>query len=147
MTELTALHPPLIAAGLAAILIVMQMGLMAQTGLARGRRKVVLGVADDREIERLARRHGNLAENAALLIAGIALAEMLGAPAAAVQAAAGIALAARVIHALAFSSFDGSHGDSGLNSGAIVMRIVGSSGTGLAGFIAAGAIIWTLAQG
>ena len=93
MTDLTALHPPMIAAGLAAVLTVLQMGFMAQTGLARGRRNVVLGLGEDREIQRLARRHGNLAENAALLVAGIALAEMIGAPTLLVQIAAGIALA------------------------------------------------------
>lgn len=147
MTDLTALHPPMIAAGLAAVLTVLQMGFMAQTGLARGRRNVVLGLGEDREIQRLARRHGNLAENAALLVAGIALAEMIGAPTLLVQIAAGIALGARLLHALAFSSFNGSHGDAGLKSASIAMRVAGSSGTGIAGLLTAGGIAWTLAQG
>lgn len=112
----------------AAILVVLQMGLMLSVGMHRANVKVGVGYGEDEHLHRKIRRHGNLAENAALFLTALALAEIAGAPMGYVALVAGLFLAARTSHALAFTSTSGSHSP----QGSVIfpaMRIFGAFGT------------------
>ena len=123
---------PLITALVAATIIILQQLLMLTVGLHRAQAGIGVGVGDDQNLERKVRRHGNLAENSALFIATLALAEMLGAPQAIVMGFGAAFVGARVFHALGMGSLSGSHLADG---GAIfrTMRALGAFGTLLSG--------------
>ena len=66
------------SAWLAAYLLVLQMFLMMTVGMYRTKKQQGVGFqADDLTLERLIRRHGNLAENAGIFIASITLLEIV----------------------------------------------------------------------
>ncbi len=123
---------PVITATLAAFLIILQQGLMLSAGLHRAKAGVGVGLSDDPNLERKIRRHGNLAENSGILLIGLGLVEMYGAPFGAVVTFAIIFAVARVGHAIAFSSLTGSHGGDGSKL-FVAMRAVGATGTALGG--------------
>lgn len=127
---------PIIAAFTGAILIILQALLMVMVGLHRVKSGVNLGVGDDLALERKIRRHGNLAENAGLFVAVLALAEMTVVPNDVVRVIAIIFIVARLLHAIALSSVAGSHGG---DSGKIFVaaRGLGAFGT-LGSFLALG---------
>ena len=101
---------PIIAAVAGAVLITMQAILMILVGIHRIRHQVNLGSGDDPALERKIRRHGNLAENAALFIVVLALAEMTVVPNAVVEIIAIVFIVGRILHAIALSTVAGSHG-------------------------------------
>ena len=101
---------PIIAAVAGAVLITMQAILMILVGIHRIRHQVNLGSGDDPTLERKIRRHGNLAENAALFIVVLALAEMTVVPNAVVEIIAIVFIVGRILHAIALSTVAGSHG-------------------------------------
>lgn len=102
--------PPIIAAVAGAVLIILQAILMILVGVHRIRNRVNLGTGDDPALERKVRRHGNLAENAALFIVVLALAEMTVVPNEVVRIIALIFILGRILHAIALSTIAGSHG-------------------------------------
>ena len=116
---------PIIAAATAAMLAILQALLMIAVGLHRIRNRVALGTGDDPALERKIRRHGNLAENAALFIVVLALAEMTVVPDDLVRIIAIVFILGRILHALALSTVAGSHGSA---TGRIypIMRAVGA---------------------
>jgi uncharacterized membrane protein YecN with MAPEG domain len=71
--------PPYVSAITAGILIIIQMALMYSVVRTRWRVRQSLGDGGKQEILLTIRRHGNLAENAAIFIAGFALLELMGA--------------------------------------------------------------------
>ncbi|MEM9062627.1 MAG: MAPEG family protein [Pseudomonadota bacterium] len=97
----------------AAVLIALQMGLMLSVGLHRAVVKIGVGHGEDEALHRKIRRHANLAENSALFLVALALAEIAGASLTYVGIVAAIFVAARVSHALAFTSSTGSHAPDG----------------------------------
>jgi uncharacterized membrane protein YecN with MAPEG domain len=97
------LTPPLISALTAGILIVMQMGLALAVALARRRNRQSLGDGGNKEVLQAIRRHGNLAENAALFIAGFTLMEMLGGSRTELQILCAVFVLARISHAMGLS--------------------------------------------
>lgn len=101
---------PIIAAAAGAIVIILQAILMILVGWHRIRNRVGLGTGDDPALERKIRRHGNLAENAALFIVVLALAEMTVVPNDVVRIIAIIFILGRIFHAIALSTVSGSHG-------------------------------------
>ena len=101
---------PIIAAVAGAILIILQAILMILVGLHRMRNRVALGTGDDPALERKIRRHGNLAENAALFLVVLALAEMTVVPDDVVRVIAIVFILGRILHAIALSTVAGSHG-------------------------------------
>lgn len=101
---------PLIAAVAGAVLIILQAILMILVGMHRIKNRVNLGTGDDLALERKIRRHGNLAENAALFIAVLALAEMTVVPNNVVRIIAIVFIVGRILHAIALSTVAGSHG-------------------------------------
>jgi uncharacterized membrane protein YecN with MAPEG domain len=101
---------PIIAAVAGAVLIILQAILMILVGMHRIRNRINLGMGDDPALERKIRRHGNLAENAALFIVVLALAEMTVVPNDVVQIIALVFIVGRILHAIALSTVAGSQG-------------------------------------
>lgn len=112
----------------AAFLVVMQMGLMLSVGMHRASAKIGVGHGEDEDLHRKIRRHANLAENAALFLVALALAELSGAATFYVTVLAIVFVLARTSHAMAFTSSSGSHSP----QGRVVfpmMRLFGAFGT------------------
>ncbi len=101
---------PIIAAAAGAILVILQALLMIAVGLHRIRNRIALGTGEDAALERKIRRHGNLAENAALFIVVLALAEMTVVPDDMIRIIAIVFILGRILHAIALSTVAGSHG-------------------------------------
>lgn len=120
---------PIVSAIVAAVLIILQQVLMITVGLHRAKAGIGVGVGSDVNLERKVRRHGNLAENSALFIATLALAELCGVSNAIVAGFGIIFVVARLSHALGFASLAGSHvGEKG-SKAFPVMRAAGAFGT------------------
>ncbi len=101
---------PIISAALAGVLLILQQVLMLSAGTVRARTGQGVGINGDVELERKVRRHGNLAENAAIFLIGLTLLELLIGSGLTVEIFALVFLAARLSHALGFSTLRGSHG-------------------------------------
>lgn len=127
------LNAPLYAALLGGVLIVLQALLMLSAGGYRGRNRKAVGVEGDVTLERLVRRHGNLAENAAIFIVVLGLYEILVGSTPLVSGLALVFLIARLSHAVAFSSAAGSHLQGADGGGRIflLLRMFGAGFTAL----------------
>jgi uncharacterized membrane protein YecN with MAPEG domain len=97
------LTPPLISALTAGILIVMQMALAFAVALARRRNRQSLGDGGNKDVLQAIRRHGNLAENAALFIAGFTLMELLGGNRIELEILCAVFVLGRISHAIGLS--------------------------------------------
>ena len=126
---------PTIAAFVGAILIIAQMVLMMITGTHRGKVSIGVGIGDDKNLERKMRRHGNLAENAAIFLVVLGFAEMLSGGTMVTTTLGITFLIARISHAVAFSSLSGSHGQENGAKIFVLCRMLGALGTGLCGII------------
>ena len=124
---------PYTAAAVGAILIILQQILMMNTGAYRGKVQIGVGFGDDRDLERKIRRHGNLAENAAIFVIVLALAEgVLGGGA--IVTGFGVAFViARICHAIAFTSLAGSHDKSEGSRIFLWLRASGAVASGVSG--------------
>lgn len=120
---------PVISALVAATLIVLQQALMITVGLHRAKAGIGVGNGNDIHLERKVRRHGNLAENSALFVATLALAELCGAPTLAVIGFGIVFVLARFGHALGFSALSGSHVGQKGSKLFPAMRAIGAFGT------------------
>lgn len=132
-----------VAAQTAGVLLILQIGLMLSAGLHRLRAGVPLGLSGDRHLERKVRRHGNLAENAALFVIALALLEGLQPHSIWVAGSAIAFVIARLSHAAAFSSLVGSHGAEG-SAVFVALRAIGAFGTALSGLSVAVGLLWSL---
>ncbi|VAW02726.1 hypothetical protein MNBD_ALPHA04-2188 [hydrothermal vent metagenome] len=130
---------PIYAAATGAIMIILQGLLMVTVGAYRARSGINLGIGDDPVLERKIRRHGNLAENAALFVVVLALAEMTIVPNHIVKILAIIFIVARFSHAIALSTEAGSQGSDG-GKFFVVARVIGVFGS-LISFLALGGYI------
>jgi uncharacterized membrane protein YecN with MAPEG domain len=118
-------NPPVITALAAAILIALQTVLMLMTaGQRRASRASLGGEAGAPALQRAVRRHGNLAENAAIFLVGLALAEMLSAGRIQIEVLAAVFVLSRLSHAIGLSF------ENTVNP----WRIGGVVGTAFAGF-------------
>ncbi|MEM9091030.1 MAG: MAPEG family protein [Cyanobacteria bacterium P01_F01_bin.53] len=124
---------PVVSATVAAVMIILQQVLMVMVGLHRAKVGIGVGVGNDNQLERKVRRHGNLAENSALFIATLALAELLGASRIVVMGFGIAFVVARISHAIAFSSLAGSHVGAKGSKVFPTMRAIGAFGTLLSG--------------
>ena len=124
---------PYVAASLGAFLLFLQQFLMLSVGLHRTKTKVGIGVGDDAELERKVRRHGNLAENAGIFLAVLALMEVSGLASGAVFWFAIVFAAARIAHAVGFTHQDGSHANLEGNKFFLATRVIGATLTGWTG--------------
>ena len=124
---------PYVAALVGAVLIIMQQVFMMITGTYRGKVEIGVGFGEDKELERKIRRHGNLAENAAIFLVVLSFAEILSGGGL-VTTIIGIAFpVSRISHAIAFSSLSGSHGQENGARIFVLCRVLGALGTGLSG--------------
>jgi uncharacterized membrane protein YecN with MAPEG domain len=98
-----SLTPPLISALTAGILIIMQLVLMVGVILARRSNQQSLGDGGKSNVLRAIRRHGNLAENAALFVAGFTLLEMLGGNRTSLELLCAAFVVGRISHAIGLS--------------------------------------------
>ena len=120
--------PPIYAALLGGVLLCLQIILMLTVGTYRSGSGKGAGVAEDMTLERLVRRHGNLAENAAIFVTVLALYELLFGQTW-IALIVGLAFfLARSLHAFAFTSNSGSHlvGARGAGKKFILMRVSGA---------------------
>ena len=99
---------PIYTAALAGFLIILQVALQLSVGLYRTKTMKGTGVGDDLVLERLVRRHGNLAENSGLFVAAIALLELLVGQTQTVFYLCVAYAIARMLHAVGFSNQTGS---------------------------------------
>ncbi len=130
---------PIISAYAGGLLIILQGILMVLTGLHRGKAGINLGTGGDPVMERKIRRHGNLAENAGLFVAVLAIAEMTVVPSSTIMIIAIGFLVARFSHAIALSTEAGSQGAEG-GKIFVLARIIGAFGT-LLSFLALGGFL------
>lgn len=94
---------PVVSAFTAGILIIMQVLLMLGVVVARRRNRQSLGDGGHPELISAMRRHGNLAENAALFIAGFTLFELIGGNRTALIIMCAAFVLARISHAVGLS--------------------------------------------
>lgn len=136
---------PVVSAFIATIAIILQQSLMVAVGIHRTRTRVGVGIGNDATLERKVRRHGNLAENAALFIATLALAELCGVSKLLVGIFGSIFILSRIFHVLGFSSLAGSHLAEG-SKAFLAMRAIGAFGTFLTGIALGFYLMFVLAQ-
>lgn len=97
------MQPPIISALTAGILIILQTAFMFAAANQRRQHGPSIGEAQDANALRASRRHGNLAENAAIFVASVALLEMLGGGKLWVEVLCGLFLLARLSHGFGLS--------------------------------------------
>lgn len=134
---------PTITALTGAVLLALQQGLMLNTGFHRVSSGVAVGITDDRHLERKMRRHGNLAENAAIFVVVLGLLELLTGTTVVVKVFGIAFVSARVMHALGFSSLVGSHLEEGSKI-FVVLRSTGATLSALIGFCLSGYLIFLI---
>ncbi len=117
------LNPPVISALTAGILITLQMLFMFTAANLRRVHGPSVGEMTEPSALRAVRRHGNLAENAAIFIASVSLLELLGGGRLWVEIICGVFLLARLLHAFGLSQQNPSN----------MFRIAGVILTALAG--------------
>lgn len=124
------LNQPIYAALLGGALLTVQIILMLSVGMYRTSVKKGVGVDGDMKLERLVRRHGNLAENTAIFIVVLALYELLFGQTGLAFWTALLFAVARSMHIIGFSSNAGSHLADAESAGRIFV-IMRASGAGL----------------
>ena len=95
--------PPVVSALTAGVLIILQMALMLSVALARRNNRQSLGEGGNSELLRAIRRHGNLAENAGIFIAGFTLLELLGVDRLRLEILCGAFVLGRISHVIGLS--------------------------------------------
>jgi len=110
---------PIITMELAVVLALLQAFLMFRVGNFRAKVDVPLGDGGNPALLRRIRAHGNLTENAAIVLLLLAFAEMAGAPVLVVMSFAGVFLISRLANAVALSR----------ESASLALRGVGALGT------------------
>lgn len=123
---------PAVSAATGGVLLILQMLLGFITSGARGRAGVWIGDGGDAALQRTARRHGNLAENAGLFLAGFTLLELSGRWPMLLLILCPTFLVLRLFHAVGLSRANTSN----------AARLVGGAGTYLAGLVLGGALVW-----
>jgi uncharacterized protein len=127
--------PPIISALTAGILIILQSAFMFAAANQRRQHGPSVGEATDANALRASRRHGNLAENAAIFIACVALLELLGGGKLWVEILCGVFLVARLLHGLGFS----------MRNTTNAFRVTGVILTAIAGVAVGIRLIWVAA--
>ena len=112
-------------------ILILQMVLGFAVSAARNRTGLWVGTGDDLELLRGVRRHGNLAENSGVFIAGFMLLELAGRMPILVAALCTTFLVSRVLHIIGIS----------LTETRNLFRLVGSLATTLVGLITGGALL------
>lgn len=125
---------PIISGYAAAMIGLLQIGLMVTVGNARREVDISLGDGGNEALLMKIRRHGNLTENAPLFLILLGYLEVSGGPTLAVLSLASIFIVARLSHAYALSG-------PGKPTAA---RAIGALGTVLGIFGTSGTLVWHL---
>lgn len=125
---------PVVTALTAGVLAILQSLLMLAVGMKRLKYSQGVGDGGREDLARAVRRHGNLAENAAIFLVVLALLETSSVSRLFVMIVAGLFVLARISHAIAFSITTGPH----------PLRVVGASLTVLLTIVSGGYLIWTI---
>ena len=97
------LTPPIISALTGGILIILQSAFMFAAANQRRQHGPSIGQSEDANALRASRRHGNLAENAAIFVVCVALLEVLGGGKLWVEGLCGLFIIARLAHGFGLS--------------------------------------------
>ncbi len=103
------LNPPIFSAIVGGTMLTAQTLLMLTVGMYRTKAGKGVGVEGDMKLERLVRRHGNLAENAAIFTVVLALYELLFGATVLALSIGVVFVFARLLHVFGFASDSGSH--------------------------------------
>lgn len=123
---------PFITATTAGLLLILQILLAGMTSGARGATKNPIGDGGNEVMIRAVRRHGNLAENAGIFIAGLMLLELSKfSPPLLIGLCVAFVLA-RLVHAFGLSQVNTNN----------AFRVLGGAGTYLIGLALGGALTW-----
>jgi uncharacterized membrane protein YecN with MAPEG domain len=95
--------PPVVSALTAGVLMILQMALMMSVVVARRDNRQSLGDGGSNELLRAIRRHGNLAENTGIFMAGFVLLELLGAGRPRLEVLCGAFVLGRISHVIGLS--------------------------------------------
>ena len=142
----TVLNVPIYAATLGGCLLAGQGILAFNVGLYRTQVGKAAGVENDIELERRVRRHGNLAENAAIFVATLTLYELVLGQTGFALALAIVFGAARLLHIIGFSNKTGSHGVEleGSRKVFMLMRASGAGLSALTSIVLGGALVFAV---
>lgn len=124
------LSPPIFSAVLAGTLLTVQTIMMLLVGAYRTKAKKGVGVDGDIKLERLVRRHGNLAENAGIFLIVLTLYELLFGDTVFALSIGVVFVIARMLHIIGFSHNSGSHLVDAAGGGRIYV-LLRASGAGL----------------
>ena len=141
------IYLPIYAAFLGAALLIIQILLMLSVGTYRAKSGTSIGVKDDTVLERRVRRHGNLAENAAIFVVVLALYEIMFGQTFLALSLAVVFFVARILHMSGFGSAAGSH-LIGVEDGGrpfVLMRMAGAMLTALTSLVLGVSLIVSLA--
>ncbi|MEO1590106.1 MAG: MAPEG family protein [Cyanobacteria bacterium J06632_22] len=119
-----------------------------ENAIYRGKKQQGMGFEGDLTLERLVRRHGNLAENAGLFIASVALLELVTGSTRLVLILCLVFAIARTLHSIGFSSAYGAYKIGDAQGGKAVFlasRAMGAVISGLSGIVCGVAIVIALA--
>jgi len=119
---------PIITALAASAIAVLQLALMMNVGLYRGKVGIGIGYGKDERLARKVRMHGNLAENSALFLVLLFLAESLADRPGVVAALAGLFVFARIAHAVGPAQSSGRTVARGLGALGTLLGIGGAAG-------------------
>ena len=130
--DLELVNMPLYTGLTAALLTIIQIGLMFSVIKMRGDAGVFIGSGGNDGLERIIRAHGNFIENVPTFLVCLMLIELMVGSTLLVALLGGVVLLARLAHAIALSA----------NSGVTAGRLVGTLGTVIPMLVAAGYLVY-----
>tara|TARA_B110000285_G_scaffold87797_1_gene100660 strand:- start:6882 stop:7295 length:414 start_codon:yes stop_codon:yes gene_type:complete len=130
--DLELVNMPLYTGLTAALLAIIQIGLMLTVIKMRGDAGVFIGSGGNDGLERIIRAHGNFIENVPTFLVCLMLIELMVGSTLLVALLGGVVLVARLAHAIALSA----------NSGVTAGRLVGTLGTVIPMLVAAGYLVY-----
>ena len=130
--DLELVNMPLYTGLTAALLTIIQIGLMFSVIKMRGDAGVFIGSGGNEGLERRIRAHGNFIENVPTFLVCLMLMELMVGSTLLVALLGGVVLVARLAHAIALSA----------NSGVTAGRLVGTVGTVIPMLVAAGYLVY-----
>jgi uncharacterized membrane protein YecN with MAPEG domain len=130
--DLELVNMPLYTGLTAALLTIIQIGLMFSVIKMRGDAGVFIGSGGNEGLERRIRAHGNFIENVPTFLVCLMLIELMVGSTLLVALLGGVVLVARLAHAIALSA----------NSGVTAGRLVGTVGTVIPMLVAAGYLVY-----
>ena len=125
--DLGMVNMPLYTGLTAAVLMLLQIVLMAKVIAARGKHDVLIGTGGNDVVEQSVRAHGNLVENAPVFLIGLALIELIGGSTLWVMALGCVFVVSRLAHCIGLT----------MTSAVSAGRLAGTLGTILSMVVAA----------